>query len=155
MRSALGQSKLLREEMEVVMPKLTEFALQLEDRPGTLGKFSQALADQGVNIIAFEAFPLEGQSSTVRIVVDNPAAARTVLNNQKISHKESEVAQAKLANRPGELARAASRLGEANININYAYCGAETGTNVPVLIFGVADANRATKILDEATEKAA
>jgi hypothetical protein len=141
--------------MEVVMPKLTEFSLQLEDRPGTLGKFSQALADQGVNIIAFEAFPLEGKSSTVHIVVDNPTAARTVLNNQKISHKESEVALAKLGNRPGELARAASKLGEANININYAYCGAETGTNVPVLIFGVADANRATKILDEVTEKAA
>lgn len=137
------------------MPKLTEFALQLEDRPGTLGKLCQDLADQGVNIIAFEAFPQERENSTVRIVVDNPAAARNVLNKQNISHNEAEVAQAKLANRPGELARAASRLGEANININYAYVGAETGTNAPVLIFGVADANRAAKILDEVTSKAA
>lgn len=137
------------------MPKLTEFALQLEDRPGTLGKLTKALADQGVNIIAFEAFPQERQTSTVRIVVDNPATARSVINKQNVKHKESEVAEVKLANRPGELARAATKLGEANINILHAYCGAETGTNAPVLIFGVKDVDRATKILDETAAKAA
>lgn len=137
------------------MPKLTEFAFQLEDRPGTLGKFCQALADRGANIVAIEAFPVERQGSTVRIVVDDPAAVRSVLTNQKIKHSESEVALVKLANRPGELARAATTLGEANININHAYCGAETGTNTPVLIFGVANVDQATKILDEAVAQAA
>jgi len=33
------------------------------------------------------------------------------------------VAQVLLPNRPGELARVAAHLGEANININYAYAG--------------------------------
>src|SRR3989449_9252287 len=62
---------------------------------------------------------------------------------------EAEVVQVKLAHRPGELARAASRLGDANININYAYCGVETGTNAPLLIFGVAEVGRALTILEQ------
>lgn len=137
------------------MPKMTEFALHLKDEPGTLGEFCKGLADRDVNIVAFEAFSEEREGSTVRIVVDNPAAARSVLSNQKISNKESDVALVRLANRPGELARAATRLGEADININYAYCGAETATNTPVLIFGVANVDEATNILDEVASKAA
>jgi hypothetical protein len=38
---------------------------------------------------------------------------------QRVDYTEAEVAQIKLSNRTGELARAASRLGEAGININY------------------------------------
>jgi len=44
----------------------------------------------------------------------------------------------------------ASRLGDANININYAYCGIEPGTNVPLLIFGVAEVDRAASTLEQA-----
>jgi len=44
------------------------------------------------------------------------------LDTQKLPYKkETEVVQAKFPHRPGELARAASQLGEANININHAY----------------------------------
>ncbi len=48
-----------------------------------------------------------------------------------------------------------SQLGEAGININYAYCGGERGTNAPVLIFGVEEVGRAVKILDKAVATAA
>ena len=58
------------------------------------------------------------------------------------------MAQIKLPHRPGELARAASRLGEANININYAYGGIDPSTNAPLIIFGVTDAGQAATILD-------
>jgi len=35
------------------MPKAKEFAIRMEDRPGTLGKVLPVLADRGVNILAF------------------------------------------------------------------------------------------------------
>ncbi len=136
------------------MPTSKEFAIQMEDRPGTLGKFSRALADRGVNILAFQSFPTEGKS-VVRLVVDNPTTTKTVLDSQKLSYKEAEVVQVKLPHRPGELARAAARLGDANININYAYSGVEPGTNAPLLIFGVAEAGRAATILDQIAASAA
>jgi len=136
------------------MPTTKEFAVLMEDRPGTLGKVSRALADRGVNIIAFQSFPIGGKSLT-RFVVDNPTTAKTVLDAERLTYTEEEVAQVKLAHRPGELARAASRLGEANININYTYCGLEPGTNAPLVIFGVAEAGRAVAILEQAAAASA
>ena len=136
------------------MPVMREFTIQMEDRPGTLGNCCQALADRGVNILDFHSFSSEGKSA-VRIIVDYLTAAKTVLDTERYTYTETEVALAKLPHRPGELARAASRLGEASININYAYTGIEPGTNVPLLIVGVADAARAAAILDQAAAAAA
>jgi hypothetical protein len=130
------------------MPSNKEFAIRMEDRPGTLGKVCRALADRGVNILAFQSTLSEGKG-LVHMVVDNPTSAKTVLDTERLTYSEREVAQVKLPHRPGELARAASRLGEANININHSYCGLEPGTNTPLLIFGVADVGRAVTILDQ------
>jgi len=55
-----------------------------------------------------------------------------------------------LENRPGELARVASRLGDKGININYGYSGAEPGANASFLILGVADASKTIKLLEQA-----
>jgi hypothetical protein len=126
----------------------------MKDQPGTLGKICQALADRGVNILAFQAMPCEGKNM-VRFVVDNPTTAKSVLDAQKLPYKETEVVQAKFPHRPGELARAASQLGEANINIDHAYSGLDPGTNAPLLIFGVAEAGHAAKILDKTAAAAA
>ena len=136
------------------MPTAREFSIRLDDRPGTLGKICRALADRGVNIVAFQSFPAEGKA-LVRIVVDNPATAKTVLDAERLTFTETEVAQIKLPHRPGELARAASRLGEANININYGYVGVDPTANTPLLIFGVAEVGRAVTILDQAATAAA
>jgi hypothetical protein len=116
---------------------------------GTLGKACQALAERKVNILAFESVPVPAEgNSAVRFVVDNPATAKKVLDNQGLSYTETDVAQVKLPHKPGELARAAARLGEANININYAYGGVDPTTNAPLLIFGLTEAGQAATILD-------
>lgn len=136
------------------MPKTKEFSIRMDDEPGTLGKICQALAEAKVNILAFQSIPWE-KKSLVRFVVDNPTSAKSVLGTQKLKYAEAEVARVRLPHRPGELARAASQLGEAEININYAYCGIDADTNSPLLIFGVADVGRAVKILDKAAAAAA
>lgn len=136
------------------MPTTREFTVQMEDRPGTLAKFCRALADKGVNILAFQAFPNQGRN-TVRLVTDNPTSTKTVLDGQHTTYTETQVAQTRLTHRPGELGRVAARLGEANINIDYAYVGIEPGSNNPLFICGVADVTRAAKILDEASAAAA
>ncbi len=136
------------------MPTAREFTVLLEDRPGTIGKLSRTLADRGVNILAFEAFPTD-EKTLFRFVVDNPTTAKMAMDTERVSYTESEVAQVKLPHRPGELARAASRLGENNININYAYGGLEPLTNAPLVFFGVAEVGRAVTILDQVAAGAA
>lgn len=128
------------------MPPSKELMFHLEDRPGSLAKVCRSLADNGVNILAFQSVVSEGRGR-VRCIVDNPIAAKTVLDNEGLSYTEADVAQVRLRHRPGELARAASRLGEAEINIKYAYCGVDS-TSTPVMIFGVEEVEQAAAILD-------
>jgi hypothetical protein len=130
------------------MPTVEELNIRLADRPGTLGKLCRALADRNVNILAFQSVPLQGES-LVRMVVNDPAAARQVLDSERLSCTETEVAQVKLRNRPGALATAAAKLGEANININYAYCGVDLDTSAPLLVFGVTEVAQAAKVLEQ------
>jgi hypothetical protein len=131
------------------MPTMKEFTIGLDDRPGTLGQLCQALAEQDVNILAFQSFPLENGKSSVHLVLDNPTVAKMVFDDRRADYTETEVAQVRLAHHPGELARAASRLGLAEININYGYCGAEPDANATFLIFGVAEAGKAAEVLDQ------
>ena len=138
------------------MATSTEFVIRMEDRPGTLGKLARRLADRGVNILALQSTPFEGQSQ-VRLVVDNASTAKTVLDSERVSYKEEKIAQVTLPHRPGELARAASQLGEANININHVYVGIDPRTTQALLIFGVANVEQASTILEQVatTAKAA
>jgi hypothetical protein len=125
-----------------------EFNIRLADRPGTLGKLCRALADRNVNILAFQSIPLQGES-LVRLVVNDPATAKQVLDSERLSYTETDIVQVKLRNRPGTLASAAAKLGEANININYAYCGVDPDANAPLLVFGVAETAQAAKVLEQ------
>jgi len=136
------------------MPINEELTIRMDNRPGSLGKVCHALADRGVNILAFQSIPSE-KTILVCMVVDNPAAAAFILDKEGISYTESEIAQAKLPHGPGALARAASKLGDANINIRYAYCGVEPNTNAPLVIFGVSEVGRAATILDQTAAAAA
>ena len=125
-----------------------EFTVLLEDRPSTLGKVCRALADREVNILALQSFPNLGKS-VIRLIVDNPDTARMVFTNQQLTFVETQIVQTKIRHRPGEIARLASRLGKADININYAYCGLEPDTNAPLVFFSVEDVHKAASVLEQ------
>ena len=136
------------------MPTVKEVNIQLENKPGTLAKLCNALASRKVNIVAFHASTAE-RKSQVHLVVDNLASAKSVLDAEGLTHTENDVAQVALPSRPGELARVAGKLGEANININYAYSGIDPSTNTPLLFFGVTEVGRAAPLLDHTASAAA
>ena len=135
------------------MPTAQEFTLTMNDRPGTLGKICRALADRNVNIVAAQSFPVGGKALT-RFVFDDPTKARSVLDNERATYTQTEVVKVNLAHRPGELARVAQKLGDASINIDYFYCGAESNTNAPLIIFGVAEVGKAAPLLEQAAAAA-
>jgi len=136
------------------MPKMKEFTVTIEDKPGALGKCFLALAERGVNILAFQSYVEEGES-LARLLVDDPASAKVVLGGLRMIFEETEVAVVRLAHRPGELGRAASRLGEEKINIDYSYCGLEPGSTRPLAVFGVDNLTKAANLLDELATEAA
>ena len=129
------------------MPKAKEFTVTIEDKPGALGECFRALAERGVNVLAFQSYVEEGES-LARMVVDDPSSAKSVLGGLRMIFEETEVAVIRLPHRPGELGRAASRLGEAQINIDYSYCGLEPGSALALVAFGVDNLTEAAKVLD-------
>ncbi|MGA2724879.1 MAG: hypothetical protein ABSG79_21020 [Bryobacteraceae bacterium] len=130
------------------MAKAKEFTITIEDKPGALGRCFLALGERGVNILAFQSYVEEGES-LARIVVDDPATAKAVLGSLRMIFEETEAAVIRLAHRPGELGRAAARLGEKQINIDYSYSGLEPGSALALAVFGVDNLTKAAAVLDE------
>jgi len=129
------------------MARGKEFRVTIEDKPGALGSCCLALGERGVNILAFQSFVEHGES-LARFLVDDPATANKVLGGLHMNFEEVDVAFIKLPHRPGELGRAAVRLGENQINIDYSYCGLEPGSAQPIAVFGVDNVTKASAVLD-------
>ncbi len=64
-----------------------------------------------------------------------------------------DVAVVRLAHRPGELGRAALRLGENQVNIDYSYCGLKLDQALPLAVFGVDNVTKAAALLDALAAK--
>ncbi|PWU08031.1 MAG: hypothetical protein C5B51_08650 [Terriglobia bacterium] len=130
------------------MGKAKEFTVAIEDKPGALGRCFLALAAQGVNILAFQSYVEEGES-LARMLVSDPATAKAVLGSQHMIFEETDVAVVRLAHSPGQVGRAASRLGEHQINVDYSYCGLEPGATQVLVVFGVDNLTKAANLLDQ------
>jgi len=130
------------------MAKAKEFTVTIEDKPGALGKCCLALAERGVNILAFQSYVEEGES-LARFVVNDPAVAKEVLGSLRMIFEETQVAVVRAPHRPGEFGRAAAKLGEGKINIDYSYCGMEPELTHGLIIFGVDNLTKASALLDE------
>jgi hypothetical protein len=135
------------------MAKAKEFTVTIEDKPGALGTCFLALAQRGINILAFESY-VEENESLVRFVADDTTGASQVLGGLHMIFEETDVAVVKVAHHPGELGRAAARLGENRINIDYSYCGIEPGSMQALLVFGVDSITNAAALLDQLGAKA-
>jgi len=83
---------------------MTEFVVRMENRPGRLASLTEALAAYGVNIEALAAYGHNGEG-TIRLIVDDAATARRVLEESALHNEERTVLTAQLPHRPGELAR--------------------------------------------------
>jgi hypothetical protein len=119
-----------------------EFAVTMENRPGTFARMCTALAERNVNIMAFMSIE-QGGKSLVRMLVDHPAPAVKALEALGYPYSQAEVLTAAVANRPGTLGKVAKVLGEAGVNITYAYLGAEgEGQRHLLLVLSVSDLER-------------
>lgn len=126
------------------MPRAKQLTVWVEDRPGILGEVASALGAKKVNIIGFTASMVEGRGA-IRVVVDKPAAAKKVFAECGWKTTEEDIVQVILADKPGALGTAASKLGAIGINIQYAYTGSAKGGRKVSTFFAVADVKAALK----------
>jgi hypothetical protein len=128
---------------------MTQVSVYMENRPGALAELTEALVEEGVNILAI-AVPDTGEFGTVRVLPDDVEAAKEALRETGHPHTAVDVLVVDLPNRPGSLARAARLLADENVVIRYAFATIPNndGENA-MCIFRVDDIHRAKSVLDE------
>ena len=99
---------------------MTEFVIQMENRPGRLAALTETLAAFGVNIEALAAYATDG-IGTVRLIVDDATTTRRVLDEAALVSEEHPLLTAHLPHRPGELARLTRVIADAGVNIDAMY----------------------------------
>jgi len=126
------------------MAKAAQLTLSLKSRPGVLAALARTLADARVNISAISADTRVGRGR-IHLVVNNPAQARRALRGAKYRATEEMAFVVRMRNKPGALARLASRLAKARVNIKSIYATAAGRSAIVVLTVG--SVARARKIL--------
>lgn len=99
---------------------MTEFIVDMENRPGRLASLTEALAAFDVNIEALTAYGHDGDG-TVRLITSDAPTTRRVLDEAALAFREHTVLAVSLPHRPGELARLTRSLADAGVNIDALY----------------------------------
>ena len=128
------------------MPKVKQLTAWVEDRPGVLGEVATALGEKKVNILAFTV-PVIGGRGAFHMIVDRPTTARKIFAQHGWETTEEEVVEVTLQDKPGSLGRLASKLGQAGVNIEYAYTGTARSAQKVNTYFKVSDVSAALKAL--------
>lgn len=97
-----------------------QLSVALENQPGRLAHISRLLAGRGVNIEGLCVID-NVEQGMVRMVTSDAPAAREILEGATFHVVEAEVIALEMTDRLGKLASVAEALGEAGINIEYAY----------------------------------
>lgn len=126
-----------------------QLALFLANRPGTLSEVCKALSEAKVNIYAISTSDTIDHS-VVRLIVDNPSKAMRIFEQHNTLVVQNQVIMIDGANKPGSLATIATRLGEADINIEYAYCATSPKASRGLLVLRPSNIAKALKVLNTA-----
>jgi hypothetical protein len=100
-----------------------DLTVVLQDRPGELARLGEATGQAGVNIQGMCALTGEGRG-VIHLLFDDGAAAtaRRALEDSDMGVADDrEVVVIDVSDRPGSLGGLARALGEANVNIEFAY----------------------------------
>ena len=130
------------------MPKIKQLTAWVESKPGELGRITKALGDAKVNITAMGAYTTPaGGECPIGLQVSSPARAKKALAKLGVRFTEEEVLIITVPDKPGVLGEIGTRLGQANINIEYAYATTTKGSRKSDVVLKVADVVAASKAL--------
>jgi hypothetical protein len=154
----------------------TEISLFLKNVPGELGKLASLISDAGINIDALtiqdasayvqELFHARGKSlnriasaasynsmrkdsaefALIRLLSGDTDRTIDLLSKHDYTFDIMPVIALQIENRPGEMAKIASKFGEEGININYVYGSVSSPDEKCLFVFCPEDIEHATRI---------
>lgn len=131
----------------VSMQIAKQLAIFLENKPGMLARVCDALAEHNINIYALTTSDTVDHT-VIRMVVSDYRKALHVFEERGTLVVEDDVLLVEGRNQPGSLATIAHALGDAGVNIEYAYCATAPGQQKGLLVLRVRDVAKALKVLN-------
>jgi hypothetical protein len=89
------------------------------------------------------------EHGVLRLIAEDPTAARDTLAHLDVPKTETKVLTAGLPNRPGALADVVERLDGEHIQVHYAYCTTGSRNGRTLGVFKVSNLNKAMQVLGE------
>ncbi len=133
--------------MEIV----TQLAVFLENRPGTLARVCDSLGAEGINIHALTTSDTVDHT-VLRLIVSDPRRALFLFEEHQVLVVESDVLMLDANNKPGSLAEVARCLGKAKVNIEYLYCATSPKSRRGLIILRVSNPKKALAALRKQAE---
>ncbi|MBC8868737.1 MAG: ACT domain-containing protein [Planctomycetes bacterium] len=121
-----------------------QISIFLENKPGVLADVCKTLGAYDINIRGISVSDTVDHA-VVRMIVDNPRKAIHVLGEHGALVVETDVLALELDDKPGTLAKLASKFSRGKVNIEYAY-GTSDGTEATVFV-RVSDVKKAVQLL--------
>jgi hypothetical protein len=123
------------------------FIVEGVNRPGELGRVADSIAKRGINV---EAFCLGyGTKGATAFLANDEKGLRTTLDGEGYTYHETPVLTIWLEDKPGQVAWAAKRLGDAGVNIElFAPVEYSAGQKATIAI-GVDKINEAQRALSD------
>jgi len=126
------------------MPLEKQLSVFVQNKVGTLGELSKALAKANINIKALSIVD-DLDWGIVRLIVDEPEKAKEILHKLGLMYGEGQVVTVMLENHPGALADLADKLGKKKINIEQAF--ATTSGDVSLIVLSTTDDKKASSVV--------
>ena len=123
------------------------FIVEAANRPGEFARHAGEIAKRGINLANVVCLGL-GDRGGAAFYAQDEAGLRSALNDAGIGFREIAVVTATLEDKPGTVADAAKRLGDAGVNIELLAPMGMDGRSVTVAI-GVDKEEQARKALGE------
>lgn len=104
--------------MAETIRKVDYFVMEAPNRPGEAARALRAIADAGINLLAFTGFPLGARRSQLDFIPEDSAAFRKAAKSAGLkigARKTGFLVQGE--DRPGAIADVLQKLGDAGINV--------------------------------------
>ncbi|CAB4243877.1 Acetolactate synthase [Methylacidimicrobium sp. AP8] len=126
--------------------KITQFSVYVENKAGRLLDLVRILTGGGVDIVGFTILD-SIDAAVIRLVVDDPTNARSLLQEHTIAFNESTLVAVELPQSAEDLRKLLATLLQAEINIYFSYPLMTRPYGKAVLALRVEDDELATSVL--------
>ena len=126
-----------------------QISIFIENKKGSLAEVTEFIAKSNINLKALSIADTQ-DFGILRIITDNPDAARDILKNEGYTVTATSVLAVALSDSPGSMAAILGVLSKADISVEYTYAFMSNVEGKAYMIFRVDNNDKASKALVDA-----